>query len=273
VTGTPVDTSVAMTDWNTDTMDGNGPSGIALDFNKTQIYIVDFEWLGVGRVRMGFVHNGSIIYCHEFMNSNVLDKVYMSKPNLPLRYSIENDGTAGADSLVHICGTVISEGGSQELGIVRYASTNGTHIDANTENLIYAIIGVRLKSTHLAAAIKLQRLAIQIQTGSENGEWILLFNPTVAGTFTYVDETNSAVQVARGATANTVTNGTSMDGGFAQSLTGGAGSGGATETVENAVLLGSAIDGTRDEFVLCWRPTGGTNGHDIEGSMHWREFS
>jgi len=273
VTGSPVDTSVAQSAWNLDKMDGTGASGITLDFTKTQIFIIDFEWLGVGRVRMGLVHNGHIIYCHESLNSNNLDEVYMSTPNLPLRYEISNDGTGAADSLKQICGTVISEGGSQELGILRYKSTAGTHIDADTENIVYAIMGIRLKSTHLDAAVKIKRLAVQIQTGSENGEWTLLFNPTVASTFTYSDETSSAVQIATGATANTVTGGTAMDGGFAQSSTGGGGSGGATEVVENAILLGSKIDGTPDEFVLCWRPIGATAAHDIEGSMHWREFS
>jgi hypothetical protein len=33
---------------------------ITLDFEKTQILFIDFEWLGVGRVRMGFVVDGKI---------------------------------------------------------------------------------------------------------------------------------------------------------------------------------------------------------------------
>ena len=273
VTGSAVDNAVAQSSWNLDKLDGTGESGIDLDFTKTQIFIIDFEWLGVGRVRMGLVHNGEIVYSHEFLNSNVLADVYMSTPNLPLRYSIENDGTGSAISLKQICSTVISEGGSEDLGVLRHISTQGTHVDCNVENTLYAIIGIKLKSTHLAASVKLKKVAIQIQTASETGEWELLLNPTVADTFAYSDVTNSAIQKATGATANTVTGGTNIDGGFAQSFSGGGGSGDATEEVDNAILLGSKIDGTPDEIVLCWRPTGGTSSHDIEGSIHYRELT
>jgi hypothetical protein len=48
-------------------MDGTGRSGITLDVTKTQIFIVDLEWLGVGRVRLGFVIDGKIYYCHEIL--------------------------------------------------------------------------------------------------------------------------------------------------------------------------------------------------------------
>src|SRR5271157_494548 len=51
VTGSPVNTTVAQANWNFDKMDGTGPSGANLDFTKTQIYTIDFQWLGVGRVR------------------------------------------------------------------------------------------------------------------------------------------------------------------------------------------------------------------------------
>ena len=272
--GTPVDSSVLQASWNIDTMDGGGDSGIDIDFTKTQILIIDFEWLGVGRVRMGFVVDGKIYYAHEFLNANVLSLVYMSSPNLPLCYEISKTGTQPANEMVQICSTVISEGGSDDLGITRYASTNGTHVDANTEDTIYAIIGIRLKAARTDEIVKLVRAAIQIQTGAENGEWILKLNPTVAGTFTYVDESESPVQIARGATANTVTGGTDVDGGFAQSGTGGGGSGSSEIPINNALYLG-LVDrsGTLDEIVLCWRPTGGTSGHDIEGSLVWKEIS
>ena len=112
----------------------------------------------------------------------------------------------------------------------------------------------------------------QIQTSSEKGEWIWMLNPTVAGTFTYADQTNSAAQIARGATANTVTNGIYMGGGYATSDSGGFGSGVASSSLENARTLGAAIDGTPDTMVLCWRPIGGSAGHEIEAGISWREL-
>ncbi len=272
--GSVVDNEVEQANWNLDRMDGTGESGITLDPTKTQIMFIDFEWLGVGRVRMGFVIDGLIIYCHEFLNTNNLDVVYMSTPNLPLRYEIENDGTGAATSMDHICSSVVSEGGSEDLGIVRYASTAGTHVVASTENIIYAIIGIRLKSAQISESVKILNSALQIQTGTDQVEWVLKLNPTVAGTFTYSDQTNSAVQIATGATANTVTGGTDITGGFLESggvQAGNAGSGGSG--INNAILLGSAIDGTLDQIVLCARPIGGSSSVNIEGSMSWRELT
>jgi hypothetical protein len=271
--GASVDNAVAQSSWNIDPMDGTGRSGITLDFTKTQILMFDYEWLGVGRVRMGFVIDGLIFYAHEFLNTNSLDVVYMTTPNLPLRSEIVNDGTGVAADLTQICSVVISEGGSEDTGSLRHASTNGTHVDAAAENTDYAILGIRLKSGYLGAAIKIIKAALQVQTASHQIEWTLKLNPTVAGTFTYSGLAQSALEVARGATANTVTGGYDIDGDFLDSASNaGGGAGGKDALVSNAIRLGSLIDGTPDEIVLCARPIGGSTNVDVEGSLTWREL-
>lgn len=271
--GSVVNNAVAQADWNLDKLDGNGTSGFNLDLTKVQILFIDYEWLGVGRVRAGFVIDGHIIYCHEFNHANNLTVVYMGTPNLPLRSEISNPGTGAADSLTQICSTVISEGGSQDLGVIRYASTAGVQTTAVTENTIYAVLGIKLKSSHIGASIKLLNASIQIQTATSRLEWILLFNPTVAGTFTYTGRPNGAVQIATGATANTVTGGYQIGGGFAESGgQQGGNSGSDSKGLDNAILLGSKIDGTLDSIVLCARPIGGSTNVDVEGSFSWREI-
>lgn len=265
-------TQVAQASWNIDAFDGTGPSGVTIDWTKTQILIIDFEWLGVGRVRMGFVVDGIIYYAHEFLNANSKTAVYMSSPNHSMRYEIRSTG--GTDSITQICSSVASEGGEDALGVLFYASTAGTHVDCAVENTVYAIIGIRLKSTHLANTIRLLNMAIQLQTANHFGEWILLLNPTVAGTFTYGNITNSSCQYATGATANTVTGGTKLSGGFLESggTLGRAEGGSGTSEINNALRLGSKIDGTVDEIVLCFRPIAGTTNADVEGSLFWREL-
>lgn len=277
VTGAAIDTKVAQSSWNLDAMDGTGSSGIDLDWSKTQIMYIDYEWLGVGRVRMGFVVDGKIYYAHEFLNTNNLDVVYMSTPNLPLRAEISNDGGGQSASVDQICSTVISEGGSDDLGIIRYASTSGTHLDANTENTVYALIGIRLKSEYIGATVKILNAAMQIHTASEKLEWILKLNPTIAGAgadaISWSDQTNSAVQIALGDTANTVTGGIDIAGGFIESGGVQAGSAGSTDKgIDTALRLGSTIAGVVDEIVLCVRPIAGSVDVDIEGSLTWREL-
>lgn len=266
VTGTPVDNEVAQSSWSLDPMDGTGPSGITLDFTKTQILVIDFEWLGVGRVRIGFNIDEVTYYVHEFLNANNLSDVYMSTPNLPLRFQLETQATSAASTLKCICCSVMSEGGKEDLGVVRYVSTAGTHVDANSDGTLYAVLGLRLKTTHLGASIKILQASIITDTNNDSFEWVLVFNPTVAGTFTYSDvDTESALQYATGATANTVTGGYAITGGHGFSDIA------SSSEISNALRLGAAIDGTRDEIVLCVRPVNSTN-LDIEGGLTWREL-
>jgi len=267
ITGSAVDTEVAQSSWNGDKLDGTGASGKTIDLSKSQIMWTAFEWLGVGSAFVGVVIDGAFILCHTFNHANEIASTYMSTPNLPIRYEISNDGTGVASTMEHICSTVISEGGIQENGSLRYKSTEGTHVNADTANAIYAIVGLRLKSTHTDAVVNLQNVTSIVQT-SDDYEWMLIFNPTVAGTFTYSDETNSSCQTATGATANTVTGGTIIDGGFVKAGNQGAS---VSSSVSNALRLGSSIAGTVDEVVLCVRPLA-TNA-DVEGSITWRELA
>lgn len=271
--GSVVDNKTAQSSWNQDTMDGSGgssnPSGVNIDWTKSQIFTIDFEWLGVGRVRYGLFLNGGIIYVHEETLANSIDTVYMSTPNLPLRYQIENDGTGAASTMVHTCSTVIAEGGSDDLGTSRYKSTEGTHINAATENIIYAVLGIRLKSAAIGGTVKLVAATLAEHAGTKNVEWILKFNPTVADTFTYTDETNSIVQTAKGGALNIVTGGIDITGGhFSTDKKGGS----EGLTLDDVQRLGAKIDGTVDEIVLCARPIGGSSAIDIEGSLTWKEL-
>jgi len=274
VTGSAVDNKVAQDDWNLDVMDGSGTSGVTLDWTKTQIMVIDFQWLGVGRVRIGFDIDGLIHYVHEFLNANILSEAYMSTPNLPIRMSIENDGTGGVDTITQICVSISSEGGMQDLGVIRYASTGGTHLDAAAENTVYALIGIRLKSEYIGLTVNLLSIALQIQTASHQLEWILILNPTIAdGGLSYNGLAQSGLEYGLGDTANTVTDGYALDGGFIESggnPTGGAGS--SDRGINTAIHLGSLIDGTVDEIVLCVRPIAGSTDVDVEGSIEWREI-
>jgi len=97
VNGVTTDTRVTQANWNRNTCNtsiagtgiGSPNLGVngtwTLDITKTQLIMMDFQWLGVGRLRVGFVHNGAWIIAHEFYHSNVLDTVYWNNPSLPIR--------------------------------------------------------------------------------------------------------------------------------------------------------------------------------------------
>ncbi|MEE8489942.1 MAG: hypothetical protein V3S43_06365 [Acidimicrobiia bacterium] len=272
VSGSAVDTVIPQSAWNVDKLDGTGESGIALDLTKIQVFLIDFEWLGGGRVRFAFLINGAPIICHQVLHANLDGAVYMSTPNLPVRYSIENDGTGAASTLDHICATVISEGRVDDTGVLRHRSTAGTSVTMVVENTLYAILGLRFKSTHLDATIKLVKVAVSLQSASDDVEWVLIFDPTIAGSVTWIGMPNSALQYFIGATANVATGGTHIDAGYVATGVGASASNATTEKLENALLLGAKIDGTLQTIVLCARPINGSSTNVIvEGGITWRE--
>lgn len=259
--GTPVDVEVAQANWNIDPFDGTGPSGVTLDPTKSQILYIDFEWLGVGRVRMGWVVDGKVYYAHEFNHANNQAGVYMSTPNLPIRYEIANDGTGGAAELEHICASVMSEGGVQNNGYLRHFDSG--LVSTLSSGTTYAIMGGRLKSTHLGATVLVENISL-IGSANDQCHWELRIGSTVAGTFTYNDVANSAVQVATGSNSNTVTGGIEIDGGYFTTTQG------VSFTVPNALHLGATIDGTPQEWQLVVVPI--TNNMSVQASVTWREL-
>jgi len=137
---------VPQSEWNVDKCDGTGPSGFKLDITKTQLAWIDFQWLGVGRVRCGFAHQGQLITAHEYYHDNVLPTVYLSNPNLPVRCEIRNTGTTPGGAFDQICATVMSEGGYVESGIdwSVYTAPRTTPAPGQTR---FPLLAIRLKNT------------------------------------------------------------------------------------------------------------------------------
>jgi hypothetical protein len=212
--------------------------------------IVDLEWLGVGRVRLGFVIDGKIYYCHELLNANVLTLVYMSTPNLPVRYEIGNNGTGAASSLVHICSSVMSEGGQQATVAQTYVSRAGVPITLANQDLYTPVLSIRLKSTHIGTRISPMLVEI-LATSALNYEWALFMNPTIAGAdaVSWTAVTNSALEFDVSRTnANTVSGGYRLAGGYG--ATTATSRPNVSGTASSYLTIGSNIDSSVDQLVL-----------------------
>ena len=241
-------TTTSQTSWSLDTMNGDGPSGVILDRTKAQILVIDYEWLGTGTVRFGFIINGRIIYAHAEDHANVASSVYMSTPNLPVHYSIDSSGAGTDASMDQICSTVISEGGLQDLGRTFTVSNGSTAVRASSVGTWYATLGLRLGSSYLDSVVALHEIDILIAT-NDDMEWAVFSAPTVAGTFTYGALTNSPIEYAAGATANSVTGGTRLAGGYVKNS-----SSRRLDLPERSSVFGASIAGVPREIILAVTP-------------------
>mgnify|MGYP003333602511 CR=1 FL=1 len=196
--------SVSQSNWNIDPLNGSGPSKINLDITKTQLIFIDFQWLGVGRVRCGFAIGGNFINCHEFYHSNKLSTVYISNPSLPIRCQIFNIGPSSGGSLDQICSTVISEGGYIENGI-DYAINSPIVILPGVQFAALPVICIKLANTFNGylnrAVVRLNN--IQVLSLDQPISYNVLKLDTslnvIGGSWSNVD-TNSAVQYNASAT-------------------------------------------------------------------------
>jgi hypothetical protein len=188
----------------------------------------------------------------------------MSTPNLPLRYSIQSNGTGGG-TLSHICSTVSSEGGLEKTGILRSLNTGVSFITSLTTGTSYAVIGLKLKAAYNDITIILEGISV-IAGSADSFRWSLQLNPTVAGTFTYVDVTNSACQSVTGTNANTVTTpGLVISSGYLTATTRQF-----SADLKTALTIGSTIAGVLDAFVLTVTPL--TNNASVAASLDFREL-
>jgi hypothetical protein len=267
-TGT-VTSSTSQSDFNVDKLDGTGPSGITINWSKSQILFVDFEWLGVGRVRWGVVVDG-LIYPMHYSNhaNNGLDEVYMRSPNQPLRWEIRQTGV-GSGEMKQICATVGSEGALNELGVTRSAVLSGVLTTEVAATGVTPVIGIRLKDSNLDTPPDFSGFGAFNISNNNYYQWSIWINPTITGTFTYADESDSSVQVARGnaTTAAVITDGTLLIAGYSVSKSS------VNNVVQVARKLGISLDGTKDQIVLGIQPVGGTGALDMFVSIDWVEIA
>lgn len=265
--GTPSDArTVNQADWNGDKLDGTGASGLTLDITKAQILYMDFEWLGVGSVRCGFIINGTFIVCHTFNNANDIDKVYMQTAILPIRYEIENTNTtASASTLTQICSSVISEGGYDQKAIPQWARR--TTVLTGVTTTFVPIVSIRLKSTSLGAVvIPSVYHAIPINSTLDY-EVVLVKNPTLTGASFTSNSTNVELDV----TATAMTGGTIVDLDYVSGSNQGSGVVSTGESYNFDLQLGASLAGVSDIYTVAARTISGTD--DIIGSMSYYDLT
>jgi len=272
VTGSLVNTEVSKTDWNIDTLDGNGPSGITLDLSKVQIVWFDFEWLGSGTVRCGFVIDGVFIHCHSFQHANVTSGTYMTTACLPVRVELTNtDTTASSSTLKQICTTVISEGGYEIRGNAAEAKLPiGSPRDLTVASTVYPLISLRLKSTRLDGIAILDSLNVLGITNNANYCWEIVQGGTTSGGTWVTNSSSSLVEYNITATSYSLGAGEVLTAGY----TVGSNQGSATAELHRDNLFEFQLErnsftSTPIELILV--ASSDSAGADVLASLGWQE--
>ena len=254
--GTVQENAIPQASWNID-------SFAAFDFAKANIFIADLEWLGVGRVRCGFVVDGEIRYCHEFNHANAIDKVYMTSATLPLSYRIHNSSSIAAPAVLkQICSSVVSEGGYQPTGPIYTTGRGASNFTAiTTETMVAAIRMASGRTDNVIIPSQIDASVGGNPASNVVAQWRLRLNPTVSGSWTASANGRGNVEVM---SSGTCSGGTVVAAGLVASRS----------NVEFdaqsglALALGKEIDGTSDILALTIECSSSEN---ATGLLGWRE--
>ena len=162
-----VDKKIPQSEWNLDTMDGNGPSGYNVDLTKMQMFYIDYSWYGAGFIRFGFRGvDGLVTYCHKIVNNNVNSEAYMRSGNLPARYETNTfqkntkitDNIEIADTTINVVST---EGFAPSGTLLIRGGTAFEYVNytAKTENTFEGVIRAKSGATR----------TVTIESGSNIG--------------------------------------------------------------------------------------------------------
>lgn len=255
-TGTVQENVVSQTQWNIDTF-------AAFDFTKANIFVTDLEWLGVGRVRCGFVIDGEIRYCHEFNHSNSIDKVYMTSAILPASYRLHNSSAIASPAVLkQICTSVVSEGGYQPTGPIYITGRGASSFSAiSSETMVAAIRMASGRTDNIIIPAQIDASIGGNPASNVVAQWRMRLNPTVSGTWLEAENSRGNVQVMSN---GTFSGGTVIGGGLVASRS----------SIEFdpesglALSLGQSINGVSDIIILTIQCS---SSEDATGLIGWRE--
>lgn len=214
-----IEERVARADWNSDRLDGTGPSGITANPLAIQLMVIEYEWYGAGQVEFKFIINNNAYPVHKFEHGNISLIPWASTAFLPIRAELTNvTGTAGSHTFYVGSTSASSEGDVGALGIELNAASPITGRSLAAANTFYPVLSIRLKSDRLQGVV----IPIDLQASTLDNTQIyyrLVQNPTLTeaswvsvGADSFVEYDASATAAANGTILKTAFLGTYQQG-------------------------------------------------------------
>ena len=269
VTGEVVNTRIPQSEWNVDKLDGTGPTDLVLDLTKAQIFITEYEWLGAGSIRVGFMINGVFITAHQFNHANLISSVYITTATLPVRYEIENTAaTASSSAMRQICVSVISNGGYQRT-TEDWTAARFTAVSVSTS--VYPIVSIRLASGRTDAVIVPSAIHL-IGISEGQYEWSLVRNAIITGG-TWTAHSVSTGNVEYNSTATSMTGGSPV----AEGLISSTNQARSSISLDDGLLrwdlqLGRTNESTPVSDTITLGVRASANNKSVIGSISWNDL-
>jgi len=265
--GSPSDAArVVQADWNIDPLNGNGASGITLNLSKASILVIDLQWLGMGRVRVGFDINGVIYYAHQFLNANSLTVPYMKTANLPVRWEASGNGVS---DMYATCAAVVSEGGVEFDRGFLFTRSSGSISAGN--GVRTPIVCIRPAATFNSITNRIQIVPENfagLVTGNDPVLWEIIYNPTITGGSWVSEGSSSAVEY--NITATSMADGNDTEAFFSPATASAISSLAGSASPSRLPLT---LDPTgSNPIVLALAATGLGGASAVRGNMSWREL-
>lgn len=172
---------VNQANWNLDTLDGNGPSGITLDLTKIQLFSIEFSWYGVGPAKFGLFIDGKIVYVHSFSSNNLESVPIVGNPDLPLRIQLENEGNTSGTSSIKIYGSSLLSIGNQNKVYHPFTAFRDRETRVNNGQS-RSIIAIRPKSTYKSKRNTTEVIVDNFSIVATRRTLVkVVYNPTISG--------------------------------------------------------------------------------------------
>ena len=199
------DLFIAQSNFNCDTIDGNGPSGFNIDTSKLNIFRISYGWLGAAPIKFQVMRSDGVwITFHVIQQPNTSTGTHFKNPVLPIRAEVKNSGNTTDIKLRTPSWNAGLAGNFTTPASRFFSKSNSTTVPSTGAET--HVLTLRNKSTFNSVTNRTEvRIAAIGGGGTDFSNTIVLFrirkNATVTGTsFSDIDANNSVIEFSTAGT-------------------------------------------------------------------------